>query len=242
MICWGVRQRRPRNAKGDAALPNGSVGLWAWGSQKIDHISCSNLVPIWFHFGSNTFLHVTVTERSKGMEGVAFSTRPKIWPPSSPRHPGFKLQLWQGQLQTWRWKHGRIEMHCMTPPNPSHFEQKLVVACFLLPSGNSGLTLLCRCSLQSKIGLRLAKCCNFTGQSCRLGTTMRRARGCTASKRSPFVLALHSCAQLWFHGCPLYKFRLRAAWRAAQSSRWWPKWCYVQTMHVPSNEGMKRCL
>ena len=130
----------------------------------------------------------------------------------------------------------------MTPPNPiSHFEQKLVVACFLLPSGNSGLTLLCRCSLQSKIGLRLAKCCNFTGQSCRLGATMRRARGCTASKRSPLVLALHSCAQLWFHGCPLYKFRLRAAWRAAQSSRWKPKWCHVQTMHVPSNEGMKRC-
>ena len=60
----------------------------------------------------------------------------------------------------------------MTPPNPiSHFEQGFVVACFLLPSGNSGLTLLCCCSLQSKIGLRRAKCYNFTGQSFRLGAT-----------------------------------------------------------------------
>jgi len=117
MICWGVRQGRPRNAKGDAALPNGSVlvglGVSKIGPQKL--ITFHVLVPIWFQFGSNLVpIRFFMWQWRKGVKTWKVSlfpeTRPKIWPPSSPRHPGFKLQLWHMQLQTWRRKHGRIEM------------------------------------------------------------------------------------------------------------------------------------
>jgi len=123
-----VRQGRPRNAKGDAALPNGSV-LVGLGVSKIDpqklitfHVPIwfqfgsnlvpiwfqfgSNLVPIWFQFGSNTFLHVTVTEWSKGMEGVAFSRDKAQHLAPKFRHRDTLgsscRKLWHMQSQTWR--------------------------------------------------------------------------------------------------------------------------------------------